>query len=107
MIGRKESGIHAIVEGQWFTCFAQKRLHSDGERSETAVETDHEKRGVIVGMGGGDFRKLGFGEAEWLLAENVLTGIQGCNRLRGVQMMSRSDDDGVHIGMMNDFIFVC
>ena len=58
MIGRKESGIHAIVEGQWFTCFAQKRLHSDGERSETAVETDHEKRGVIVGMGGGDFNGI-------------------------------------------------
>src|SRR5207253_8456516 len=44
VIGRNEAGIHAVMQRQWFVSPSKKTLEPKRERSEPAVETDHEKR---------------------------------------------------------------
>ena len=44
--------------------------------------------------------EFGFIEAERFFAEDMFAGVEGCDHLRRVQMMARSDDDSVDRGLL-------
>src|SRR5882672_11876683 len=44
VIGRNEACVHAVMQRQWLMNPSKKTLEPHGERSEPAVETDHEQR---------------------------------------------------------------
>src|SRR6267378_432869 len=98
VIGRNEAGIHAVMQRQWRMNFSTKTLEPKRERSEPAVETDHEKRlanRLLVLVYPYDFAQLILIQAQWLFAEDVLARLQGRPHLSGMQMMTGGDYDGV------------
>ena len=77
---------------------AKKTLEPKRERSEPAVKTDHQQRFVtrlLVLVYPHDLAQLIFIQAQRLFTEHVLPGLQGCQHLPGMQMMTGGDYDGV------------
>src|SRR5271163_3032280 len=113
VIGGNEAGVDAVMQRQWLMNPAKKALEPKRERSEPAIETDHQQR---LGSASSDLRflvisshdvaQLIFSEAQRLFTENVLTGVQGCQHLCGMQMMTGCDHDGVDCHITDQAIII-
>ena len=107
VIGRNEAGIHAVMQRQGLMNSAKKTLEPKRERSEPAVETNHEKRlATRVLVSPHDFAQLIFIQAQRLFTEDVLTALQRCQHLSGMQMMTRGDYDGVDRLIADQLVFI-
>ena len=74
---------------------------------EAAVEADLEAEFLgRCGKGFLDLPDLGGAEVDRLLAENVLSGIDGFNGNRGVRVRGRADQNGIDLGVLEDFMVV-
>jgi hypothetical protein len=109
VIGRNEAGIHPVMQRQWLMNLAKKTLEPKRERSEPAVETNHENRLAnrsLVLVYPHDISQLIFIQAQWLFTEHVLTGLQGREYLSGMQMMTGGDDNGVDSLIADQAVFI-
>src|SRR5882672_10236236 len=88
---------------------SKKTLEPHCERSEPTVETDHEQRPAdrwLALSGSQDITQLIFIQAQRLFAENVLTGLKGCQHLSRVEMMSSSDNNSVDRRIVGQAVFI-
>src|SRR5207244_13610490 len=75
MIGRKKSGINAIVQCQRLGDRCQKRFHPRAHRRKPAIETNHQLRPMRGGnaeVSANYETTFLLRQAEWLLAKHVL-----------------------------------
>ncbi len=109
MVGRKISGIDAIVERQRLGNRCEERFHPRGHGCETAIESDHQ-RGPLGGGNSeicGDNRmQLFFRQTKRLLAEHMLSGCERGQNLLRMQVMASGDDYGVDGGVVNELRFI-
>jgi len=97
------------MQRQWLMNSAKKTLEPKRERSEPAVETDHEERLVarlLVLVYLYDLAQFIFIQAQRLFTEYVLTGLQRCQHLSGMQMMPSGDYDGVDRRTADQAVFI-
>src|SRR5260370_42424714 len=88
---------------------AKKALETKRERSEPAVETNHENRlatRLLVLVCPHDVAQLIFIQAQRLFTEHVLTGLQRCQHLSGMQVMTGGDNDGVDRRIVDQAVFI-
>src|SRR5712692_4348770 len=87
----------------------KKTLEPKRERGEPAVETDNKKRlanRLLVLVYPHDLAQLIFIQTQRLFAEDVLAGLQGCQHLSGMQVMTSGDDDGVDRQIADQSVFI-
>src|SRR5712692_9670651 len=109
VIGRNEAGIHAVMQRQGLMNSAKKTLEPKRERGEPAVETDNKKRlanRLLVLVYPHDLAQLIFIQTQRLFAEDVLAGLQGCQHLSGMQVMTSGDDDCVDRQIADQSVFI-
>src|SRR3982074_1053784 len=97
------------MQRQWLMNPAKKALEPKRERSEPAIETDHQKRlasRLLVLEYPHDLAQLIFIQAQRLFTEHVLTGLQRCQHLSGMQMMTGGDYDGVDRRITDQAVFI-